>query len=60
MVKIWVPNEFQTNRQNFKFCQFFSPGYHGDKIWHFQNILESVQYGSHLFGTDVRSNPVKF
>ena len=27
---------------------------------HFQNIFESVQYGSHLFGTDVRSNPVKF
>ena len=30
----------------------------GDKIWHFQNFLESVQYGSHLFGNDVRSNPV--
>ena len=33
---------------------------HGDKIWHFQIFSESVQYGSHLFGTDVRSNPVKF
>ena len=32
----------------------------GVKIWHFQNFSESVQYGSHLFGTDVRSNPVKF
>ena len=57
MVKI---NEFHTNRQNSKFCQFFSRLYHGDIIWHFQNILESVQYGSHLFGTDVRSNSVKF
>ena len=38
------------------FCRLL----HGDKIWHFQNILESVQYESHLFGTDARSNPVKF
>ena len=31
----------------------------GDKNWYFQNIFESVQYESHLFGTDGRSNPVK-
>ena len=44
----------------FQILPIFLTGYHGDKIWHFHNILESVQYGSHLFGTDVRSNPVKF
>ena len=36
----------------FQILPIFLTGYHGDKIWHFQNILESVQYGSHLFGTD--------
>ena len=34
--------------------------YYNDKIQHFQNFLESAQLGSILFGTDVRSNPVKF
>ena len=44
----------------FQILPIFLTGNHGDKNCHFQNIFESVQYGSHLFGTDVRSNPVKF
>ena len=43
----------------FQILPIFCHLLHGDKIWHFQNILESVQYGWHLFGTDGRSNPVK-
>ena len=44
----------------FRILSIFVLFANGDKNWHFQNIFESVQYGSHLFGTDARSNPVKF
>ena len=44
----------------FRILPIFVLSANGDKNWHFQNIFESVQYGSHLFGTDARGNPVKF
>ena len=44
----------------FRILLIFVLSANGDKNWHFQNTFESVQYESHLFGTDARSNPVKF
>ena len=44
----------------FRILLIFVLSANGDKNSHLQNIFESVQYESHLFGTDARSNLVKF